>query len=170
MIKRKNLKELNAIVSECVSDSLSNLGILTEMAITLKNFKRTIIGERQNLAENWCLCKYCQLYDPGSLLFNHWKNELDTCCSQMKYVELKGGMNPYRTLYNTLIRDYEINTLPMVEKLTKNKFKKEHIFDKDKIQTVYNIFVDKAQSIVNFLADSDTDFDEYFASEFTNVN
>lgn len=134
--------------------------------LTYKDFKRTIIGERQNLAENWCLCKYCQLYDKDSLLFNHWKNELDTCCQQMKYVELKGGIKPYRTLYNTLVRDYEVNTLSMVERLTKNKFKKENIFDSEKIHNVYSLFAERFPSLVDFLADDDKDFNEYFHTEF----
>jgi hypothetical protein len=84
----------------------------------------------------------------------------------MKYVELKGGIKPYRTLYNTLVRDYEVNTLSMVERLTKNKFKKENIFDLEKIHNVYNLFVERFPSLVDFLADDDKDFNEYFHTEF----
>lgn len=64
------------MTNESVSDTINRIGMINEMAIPLKKYKERVDGLRFQLVENWCLSKYCQLFDDTNLNFKHWINEL----------------------------------------------------------------------------------------------
>ena len=52
------------IFNRPVAEAIRQLGggLATEIPLPLNEFKRHVDGVRFQLIENWCLCKYCQLY------------------------------------------------------------------------------------------------------------
>lgn len=76
------------------------------MAISLKDFRIKVDGLRFQLVENWCLCKWCQMFDPENNNFIHWAKELSTHMSNLKFVVLKAG-DKRKTLRKMLITDYD---------------------------------------------------------------
>ena len=63
--------------------------MMTEMAMPLKAYIRKIEYYMYELIQNWCLCKWCQQYDPANVNFNHWMKELRSCINQLKDPILK---------------------------------------------------------------------------------
>lgn len=57
------------------------------MAISLKAYKTKIDELRFQLVENWCLCKYCQLFNPNCENFAYWIKELKNCIDNLKFLD-----------------------------------------------------------------------------------
>lgn len=66
-----------------------NETIITEMAVPLKDYKQRVDGLRFCLVENWCLCKWCQLYNHECENFAHWVTELKICIDNLKLLNIK---------------------------------------------------------------------------------
>jgi len=102
---------LREIINESVEDVLNRIGIINEMAVPLKTYKTRVDGLRFQLVENWCLCKWCQLFNPECENFAHWITELKACIDNLKFLDIKNGIDKRRTL--TPVRD-KIRTMRVV--------------------------------------------------------
>ena len=51
------------LIQESVFDTMTRLGIVNEMSLPIKDYERKVHGMAWQLVENWCLCKYCQMFD-----------------------------------------------------------------------------------------------------------
>ena len=49
---------------------------LFEMAYNRSKYQDSVIDLTNQIVENWCLIRYCSLYDKNNLNKNHWKTEL----------------------------------------------------------------------------------------------
>ena len=56
--------------------------LITEMALPLKAYKVSVDGLCFQLVGNWCLCKWCRLFNPECENFTHWIIELKTCINK----------------------------------------------------------------------------------------
>ena len=84
---------LNSIIDESVENVLNRIGLINEMAVPLKIYKERVDGLRFQLVENWCLCKWCQLFNPKCENFVHWINELKVCINNLKFLDIKNGID-----------------------------------------------------------------------------
>ena len=75
-IKWKNLFDVSSIGKE--------ISRFDEMSASLKSYRDRIENLRFQLVENWCLCKYCQMFDSQNLNYNHWVKELKIYISAPK--------------------------------------------------------------------------------------
>ena len=66
----------------------------------MKDYKNRVDGLRFQLVENWCLCKYCSLFDRDNQNFNHWKIELRSVLKNLKMINIKGNIDKYKILSN----------------------------------------------------------------------
>ena len=82
---------------------------INEMSIYKKDYEKRVDDIRFQLVENWCLCKYCQLYCPSKNEFKHWIRELKTCINNIKFLDIKNGISKARILTKMLVDDYESN-------------------------------------------------------------
>ena len=76
-IIRLTERELNEVVKDAMQQIVSEMTYnqkmsLNEMAVPSKTYKARVDNLRLQLVENWCLCRYCQLFNPNSEYFNHW--------------------------------------------------------------------------------------------------
>ena len=47
-----------------------------EMAFKKAKYQDKLTDRMQQIAQNWCLCMFCHLYNPNYIGYSHWKGEL----------------------------------------------------------------------------------------------
>lgn len=127
--------------------------MLSEMAIPLKMFIRDIEGLKFQIVQNWCLCKWCQLFDKENLNFNHWKDELASHMLQLQNSKLKGRISKQKQLNRYLVEYYEFNDKDVVVGAIRDKFYKENIDDNNQINCVAMEFANSINSLIDVISD-----------------
>ena len=145
---------------------VATMQVLNEMAISLKKYIDRIENIRYQLAENWCLCKYCQLYRQDNNNFAHWITELRPCIKYLKFVEINNGINKKRTLYRILVDQYDFNSADMIKRIIEDKFSDENIKDPTIIFSVSNEFVNNIDGLIEAISNNNITINEYVKSTF----
>ena len=91
------------------------------MAISLKAYKQKVDELRFQLVENWCLCKYCQLFNPDCENFDYWIEELKNCIDNLKFLDIKNGIDKRKILTQMLINDYDYDSADMIERIIRGE-------------------------------------------------
>lgn len=143
-------------------------GIINEMAVPLKVYKTRVDGLRFQLVENWCLCKWCQLFNPECENFAHWITELKTCIDNLKFLDIKNGIDKRRTLTRMLVNDYDYNDANMIERIVRGKFVRENISDNIQKVRVCIEFADNINGLIDAISLDAIDSDEYIQNTFNN--
>ena len=157
---------LNSIIDESVENVLNRIGLINEMAVPLKIYKERVDGLRFQLVENWCLCKWCQLFNPKCENFVHWINELKACINNLKFLDIKNGIDKKKTLIRMLINDYDYNNSNMIERIVRGKFVRENINDINQKKSVCDEFANNINSLIDVISNDVFDFDEYIQKTF----
>lgn len=131
------------------------------MAVSLKTYKARVDGLRFQLVENWCLCKWCQLFNPESENFAHWITELKTCIDNLKFLDIKNNIDKRRTLMRMLVGDYDYNNANMIERIVRGKFVRENIGDNSQKVRVCTEFADNITGLIDAISMDAIDTDEY---------
>lgn len=85
------------------------------MAISLEEYKRRVDKGRLHLVENWCLCKYCDLFDSHYPNFEDWAEVLLYAMNDIKSLNVNDG-NKLDTLKQMLIEEYNFNNASTIIK------------------------------------------------------
>lgn len=160
-------KYIKDILNETVEDTIIRLGLINEMVVPLKSYKARVDGLRFQLVENWCLCKWCQLFNTESENFSHWIAELKACINNLKFLDIKNGINKRRILIRMLIKDYDYDNSNMIERIIRSKFIKENIHDNNQKNCICSEFADNINELINVISDDTIDTDEYIQNTFT---
>lgn len=139
---------------------------INEMAIPLKKFLEKVEGLQYEIIRNWCLCKWCQLYDPTCDVFSHWKDELCTLMNQLNLPALKNGMDKRKHLQRILIDESEFNNPTMVLKTIRGKFEKENINDLAQRTNVATQCAKSISEIIDALVNDDRSIESYVSMAF----
>lgn len=158
-------KEIRKIVEESIKETLKKMGVLNEMSVPLKNYKSRVDGLRFQMVENWCLCKYCTLFDKDNINFSHWLSELKACINNLKYLEIKKGIDKRKTLINMLVRDYDYDKPNMIYRIINDKFNKEEIKEDTQKVKVSCEFADGINELINVIS-----FDHLSTSQYLEKN
>lgn len=161
-----HIKSISEMTNESVSDTINRIGIITEMAVPLKKYRERVDGFRFQLVENWCLSKYCQLFDDTNLNYKHWITELKSCIDNLKFLYIKDDISKKKVLKKMLILDYDYKKSSMIKLITAGKFKKENILDSEKIETVCLAFTNDIDNIINTISDNNIIIDDYIQNTF----
>ena len=102
--------------------------MLNEPAVPIKTYKARVDTPRLQLVENWCLCRYCQLFNPNSEYFNHWIEEIIAHVNNIKSLNVKKG-DKLKILTQMLIVDYDFDDLNTIYRIVIGKFGREGIAD-----------------------------------------
>lgn len=140
--------------------------MMTEMAMPLKAYIRKIEYYMYELIQNWCLCKWCQQYDPANVNFNHWMKELRSCINQLKDPILKSKADKKKHLKQQLVEYYEFNDKHMVYRIIRDKFDDENIFDEKQIEFVAKAFADNIEQLIEFMSSPDGSTKDYVQAAF----
>lgn len=153
-------EELKNLVREKVRKSL-----MTEMAEPLKKYIKRIESIRYQLAENWCLCKYCQLYNEDNRDFAHWVTELRPCIQYLKFVDINNGIDKKKTIKRILVNQYDFNSADMIRRIIEDKFSDENITDPDIIYTVSNEMANHIDMLIEAISNNEITINDYIQSE-----
>lgn len=140
--------------------------MINEMSISLKNYKQKVDGLRFQLVENWCLCKWCQIFNQENINFNHWIIELKACINHLKLINIKNGIDKKRTLIRMLINDYDYNQNNMIVRIIKDKFDLENINNSSQIETVASAFANEINNIIKVISDDAVSTNLYIQKTF----
>ena len=162
----KYIRTIEEMLDESVSETINRIGLITEMAVPLKKYKERVDGLRFQLVENWCLCRYCQLFDTENICFKHWINELEAVIENLKFLDIKDRISKEKTLTGMLISDYDYNDSEMIKRIMAGKFKKEKITDLKKIESVCLDFANSIGNIIDVISNDNIILDDYLEDTF----
>ena len=139
--------------------------LISEMSTPLKKFIASVEFLQEQIIENWCLCKYCQMFDVDNVNFNHWRGELYAALDGVNDIHLKKGMSKKSALTEVLIDAYEYDTKIAVKKSIKSKFKIEKLDSDSIMDAVSGEFASKIGVLIDGLS-NEFDVVEYINNEF----
>ena len=115
-------------IKEYILEKLQNTSIF-EMAYSRKELKNSFDSILDQIIENWCLVKYCSLYDGQNINKNHWANELTAHMYNILKRQLKNGSEDSKLqLLKSVAYDHkEYTTAAAIKRCIRLKFKKENI-------------------------------------------
>jgi len=162
----ENTRRFRRIARIEIDAKEGKLHTINEMAITLKKFLEKVEGIQYELIRNWCLCKWCQIYDPSNSVFSHWKDELCTFMNQLNLPVIKNKIDKRKHLQHILIDESEFNDANIVLKTIRGKFEKEHINDISQRICVASECAKNINYIIDALVDNDRSIESYVENEF----
>lgn len=136
------------------------------MAVSLKAYKTKIDKFRFQLVENWCLCKLCQLFKPDCENFAYWINELKNYIDNLKFLDIKNGIDKRKVLTRMLVKEYDYNNANMIERIVRDKFVTENISDNNQKVRVCIEFADHINELIDAISIDAIDSDEYIQNTF----
>lgn len=157
LLTEEELKEL--VMKDCQQ-------VPNETVEPLRKYVKRIENIRFRLAENWCLCKYCQLFSNDNPNFAHWITELKPCIQYLKFVDIKGGIDKKKTLQRILVGQYDFNSDDMIRRIIEDKFSDENINDPTIISTVSNEFTSNVDDLIEAISNNNITIDTYFQTTF----
>lgn len=148
--------------------SLSNYIIdsqINEMSRSLSDYKAKIWNYTQQLIENWCLVKLCDLYPNRwfSQTRNHWASELKNIMYNINSLNIK-KKKKYNLIYNEIVNNGELNNKLETSNLIRRKFNKENL--QKYINIISEECADNINEICKVLADDNINtIDDYIDGE-----
>lgn len=161
-------RELKEMINETVHDVINRIGVINEMSVPLKNYKSRVNGLRFQLVENWCLCKWCQLFNPECENFEHWIKELKACINNLKLLDIKNGIDKRRTLTRMLVDDYDYDETNMIMRIINDKFDVENISNNNQRVKVASEFADNVQGLIEVMSVDALSTNTYIENTFQN--
>ena len=165
-MKKITETQLKEIINEKVNDVLNRIGMINEMAVPLKTYRARVDGLRFQLVENWCLCKWCQLFNTECENFAHWVTELKACIDNLKFLDIKNNIDKRKTLIKMLVKDYDYDNANMIERIIRGKFVRENLTDNTQKIQVCIAFADNIMGLINAISMEAIDSDEYIQNTF----
>lgn len=141
------MKSLNEFLIETFSNTK-----LFEMAYSRKDYITKVNNLSGQLVENWCLCKYCTLYDKSNINHKHWQKELHSVIDDLNKMFVK--VDKKKATEYALIANDELNNTSHVKRYVKRKFDNEHIICSDLLA---KSFVNELSTVINMICISDYD-------------
>ena len=142
-------------IKEYILEKLQNT-LVFEMAYSRKELKNSFDGILDQIIENWCLVKYCSLYDSNNINKSHWTNELTTHMYNILKRQLKNGGEDAKLQLLKLVtyEQKEYTTSIAIKRCIRLKFKKENIQIHD---DVCSACIEDLETILNLISKKDTD-------------
>lgn len=136
------------------------------MAVPLKTYKVRVDALRFQMVENWCLCKWCQVFNPECENFAHWCGELKVCINNLKFIDIKNGINKRKILTRMLVNDYDYDKTNMISRIMMGKFDREKITDNTQKTRVVSEFANNIYGIIEVISNDTIDTDLYIQKTF----
>ena len=138
---------------------------VNEMALPLKVFVDRIGFLQFQMIENWCLVKYCQMFDDENIGKMHWVEEFTSYAKRIQNFELKWKLDKKKILTRELIEYDDLDEARKTIGIIKDKFESEGIDDIDKIKSVSEEFATNIESLIEMLA-NEIELKEYVKTTF----
>ena len=151
-------------LKEYILEAIQNT-VIFEMAYERKELKKLVNGLIRQIIENWCLVRYCTLYDNSNINKSHWKRELETHMYNIFDTQIKGGnyQAKYNLIYQIVIDEMEYTTSNKIAICIRKKFKKEQL---NIDNTICNECVESLIKIIELLSNKITEHNYDKIDEF----
>ena len=115
-------------IKEYILEKLQNT-LVFEMTYSRKELKNSFDDILDQIIENWCLVKYCSLYNVQNINKNHWANELAAHMYNILKRQLKNGDEDAKLqlLKSVTYDQKEYTTAAAIKRCIRLEFKKENI-------------------------------------------
>lgn len=142
-------------IKEYILEKLQNT-LVFEMAYSRKELKTIFDGILDQIIENWCLVKYCSLYDPNNINKNHWVYELTAHMYNIFRRQLKNGSEDAKLhlLKSVAFNQKEYTTAIAIKNCIRLKFKKENIQITNELCSAC---IEDLETILNLISKRDTE-------------
>lgn len=159
---------LKQLIREVVREEMGGY-ILTEMAMSLSDYKKLIDNLITQIAQNWCLVRYATITGEKEILKRHWQSELKAHLTNISRRTLKKGNNVQtkeKALYAVWNEnDFDTNE-HCIDMAIADKFRDEEIDIYSKTYAdVVSDFKNATKEIINvILSDSHSTINKYVLS------
>ena len=154
------MKNLQEFILEAISNTW-----LFEMAYSREKYIDRLMGLDNQIVENWCLIKYCNMFDEEHWDRLHWSKELLAHMANANECKLKKGLNKLNTTNYVFITLNELNNVDTVDLWLERKWDTEQLPD-DKRKIVAAEFVKALPKICQLIAgNSYNDIKKYIYNE-----
>lgn len=140
------MKSLQEVILEAISNTW-----LFEMAYSREKYIDRLMGIDRQIVENWCLIKYCNMYDEENYNRLHWSKELISHLTNACNCKLKKGLNKLKTTNYVFVELNELDDLNTVDIWIEHKWDVENLPD-DKRLVVANEFVKALPKLCQLMA------------------
>ena len=113
-------------LTEIIVESFSNTKIF-EMANSREKYIDITRSLTDQIVQNWCLIKYCNMYDEENYNRLHWSKELIAHMGTLLRQKIKGNIDKLRTTKIAWIEQEELDDPEIIKLIIINKFKDEKI-------------------------------------------
>ena len=141
------MKNLQEFILETISNTW-----LFEMADSRQSYLSEIRGLRYQILDNWCLIKYCNMYDEENYNRLHWCSELYAHLDNLWRTTLKKGLNKLKTTEYGFIDTAEFDDIDTVIRLLERKWKIEKL-PQETLKPVAEEFVKALPRICKMISD-----------------
>lgn len=124
------MKSIKEYILDVIQESY-----IFEMAYDRKEIKKRVEALTNQIIENWCLIKYCTLYDNENRNKYHWKQELKAHLYNIYEMKIKGGnaKTKYNLISEIIYDKKEITTSLKISSIIRIKFRKENMIIRNDI-------------------------------------
>ena len=122
------------------------------MAIALEEYKIRVDKVRLHLVDNWCLCKYCELYDSSNPNFEDWAEALLYAMNDIKSLNVNEG-HKLDTLKQMLIEECNFNNANTIHRIIVDRFYREGLSNDNQIHCVSEQFAESTDDFITTLGD-----------------
>lgn len=136
-------------LTDIIVESFSKTHIF-EMANSREKYIDLVRGLADQIVQNWCLVKYCNLYDEENIYRLHWSKELIAHIGKLQRQKLKGNVDKTRATRVALIDQEEMNDTSIVELAILSKFEDEGI--EIDLSIISNEFIKRLDEIVYIIS------------------
>ena len=142
-------------IKEYILEKLQNT-LVFKMAYSRKELKNSFDDILDQIIENWCLVKYCSLYDVQNTNKNHWADELTAYMYNILKRQLKNGSEDAKLqLLKLVAYDYkEYITAAVIKKCIRLKFKRENMQITDELCSAC---IEDLETILELISKRDTE-------------
>ena len=138
---------------------------ITEMAIKLGEFRSKSEGIINQIIENWCLVKWCDMNVSNPIskrLRNHWASELIGHMKSIVNTSLKSGRKD-KALKNLMIDTMELDDNISISNIIRKKFNEEGL--SKYVNNMSFEFAEHINEIIKILLGTKEDVEEYVKGE-----
>ena len=142
-------------IKEYILEKLQNT-LVFEMAYSRKELKNSFDCILDQIIENWCLVKYCTLYDNENKNKYHWKQELKAHLYNIYEMKIKGGnaKTKYNLIYEIIYDKKEITASSKIASIIRIKFRTENIIINNDI---CDSCIENLKYVIELISNDETD-------------
>ena len=128
---------------------------IIEMALKKAKYQDRVADLLPQIAQNWCLCTYCKVYDPDNRNYRGWRKELIAHIGTLNSLPVKGDKEKWTR--EEVINTNEYNNVDVIRRACDFKLNDEDDIDFPQVirKELYRDCAENAETMVS-LVSSDT--------------